>query len=103
MKELFLGIIVILMIGFGFRYLNLKSNTFFGPQERALENKIYKESEQFNDGMIRDLENLRMEYLKSTEIQKEALKATILHRFSSYDLEKLNYELKQFYLELRGN
>jgi hypothetical protein len=98
-----IGVIVLLLaVGFGIRYVALQSNTFFSPQERALENKVWKESEQYNDGMVRDLENLRMDYLKANDTQKDALKAVILHRFAGYNEDKLTPELRQFYRQLKG-
>lgn len=89
------GIACLSMFGF-------QMNSFFMPKYRQLENETFKQSEQYNDGMIRDLENLRMEYVKSTSPeQKEVIKQTILHRFSVYS-NTLPYELKAFYNSLRN-
>lgn len=80
-----------------------KMDEFFLPKYRKLENKVYKQSEQYNDGMIRDLENLRMEYIKSNnQEQKEVIKQTILHRFSVYSSDSLPIELKAFYTKLKN-
>lgn len=87
---------------FGIRYCSLQTNTFFAPKERALENQVWKQSEQYSDGMVRDLENLRMDYIKANDDQKAALKATILHRFAAYNTESLPPELRQFMTQLRS-
>jgi len=82
----------------------LGMDSFFKPKYRAMDNKVFKESEQYNDGMIRDLENLRMDYINGDETKKQALKAVILHRFSVYSEEKMSYDLRSFYQQLKkGN
>jgi hypothetical protein len=93
------ALMVIVLIGlFGFGM-----DSFFRPAYRQLDNKVFKQSEQYNDGMVRDLENLRLDYIKSDAEGKAALKGIILHRFSVYPTEKLPYELQSFYLSLKGN
>lgn len=91
------GFIVMLALVIGLRFFSLETNTFFAPRERALETKVYKESEAYNEGMIRDLENLQLEYIKGTADQKAALKSVIIHRFSVYDINKLPASLQLFY------
>jgi hypothetical protein len=51
--------------------------------------------------MIRDLENLQMEYAKTDDAHKDALRSIILHRFSVYDENRLPYNLRSFYKQLR--
>jgi hypothetical protein len=86
---------------FGISYLGFKSYEYFAPKYRAVDNQVFKESEQYNDGMIRDLENLQMEYIKADDTQKQALKSIILHRFSVYDQNRLPANLWNFYTQLR--
>ena len=109
MKDLFVGIavfivglVLLLAIGFGLNIAGLASYNFFAPKYRAVDNKVFKESEQYNDGMIRDLENLQMEYVNSDADHKQALRAIILHRFSVYDENRLPYNLRSFYDQLRS-
>ena len=99
MKDL-LWIILLLAIIFSVGLFGFGMNAFFAPKYRALENKVFKESEQYNDGMVRDFENLRLEYLKAKDVDsKKVIALTIKHRFSVY-LDKLNYDQKQFYNSL---
>jgi len=74
---------------------------YFAPKTVAVQSQVFHESQQYNDGMVRDLENLRMEYLRSTPDQQTALRATIRHRFAGYDVERLTPELRSFYDSLR--
>jgi len=83
-------IVVVAFFGFGM-------DSFFRPAYRKLDNKVFKESEQYNDGMIRDLENLKMDYIKADDQGKQALKAVILHRFSVYPKDKMSADLQNFY------
>jgi hypothetical protein len=51
--------------------------------------------------MLRDLQDLQMEYLKANEEQKAAMKAIILHRFAAYDVNRLPIDLRSFYQSIR--
>jgi hypothetical protein len=87
---------------FGLQLFGLANYSFFAPKYRAVDNQVYHESEQYNEGMIRDLENLQMEYMKANDTQKAGLKDIIIHRFSVYDVNKLPPNLFSFYNDLRS-
>jgi len=108
MKEFFkvafssaVGLVAFVSLICGLSYLGWASYDYFAPKYRATENKVFKESEQYNDGMIRDLENLQMEYMNADADHKLALRAIILHRFSVYDENRLPYNLRSFYNQLK--
>jgi len=96
------GIISFVLLVFGFSYLGYLSYNFFAPKYRAVDNNVFKQSEQYNDGMVRDLENLQLEYMNADKEHKDALRAIVLHRFSVYPEEKLPYNLRNFYNDLRS-
>jgi len=75
---------------------------FFAPKYRAVDNEVFKQSEQYNDGMIRDLENLQMDYIAADKDHKDALRAIVLHRFSVYPEDKMPPNLRNFYNDLRA-
>jgi hypothetical protein len=87
---------------FGLSYLGYKSYEYFAPKYRAVDNQVFKQSEQYNDGMIRDLENLQIEYINSDAEKKQALRAIVLHRFSVYPEDKMPPNLRNFYNDLRA-
>ena len=91
-------ILFVLVVTFGGYW----SYSYFAPKYRAIDNQVFKESEQYNDGMIRDLENLQMEYIKASVDQKAALKSIIIHRFSVYDQNRLPPNLWAFYQDLKS-
>jgi len=75
---------------------------FLAPKYRAVDNMVFKESEQYNDGMIRDLENLQMEYVNGDADKKQALRAIVLHRFSVYPQDRMPPNLRNFYNQLKS-
>ena len=64
-----IALIVVAMFGSFFAY------QYFAPKYRAVDNGVFKQSEQYNDGMIRDLENLQIEYVSADAEKKQALRA----------------------------
>jgi hypothetical protein len=98
--------IVMIVIGFaavfGISYFGYQSYKFFAPKYRAVDNQVFKESEQYNDGMIRDLENLQLEYINATPEGKQSLRAIVLHRFSVYPEDRMPPNLRNFYNDLRS-
>ena len=96
------SIVIAAALIFGLSFLGYKSYEYFAPKYRAVDNAVFKESEQYNDGMIRDLENLQMEYIKATAEQKDALRAITLHRFSVYPEDRMPPNLRNFYNDLKA-
>ena len=98
--------IMAVMIGiaalFGLSYLGYESYKFFAPKYRQVDNQVFKESEQYNDGMVRDLENLQLEYVNADADHKQAVRAIVLHRFSVYPEDKMPPNLRNFYNQLRS-
>ena len=87
---------------FGVSYGGYEMYKFFAPKYRAVDNMVFKESEQYNDGMIRDLENLQMEYVNGDADKKQALRAIVLHRFSVYPQDRMPPNLRNFYNQLKS-
>ena len=77
---------------------------YFGPKQEAVRREIFEQSRAFNAGMVRDFENLRMEYMKQTDPDAKAVVAdTILHRAAGYDLNDplVPADLRSFILQLK--
>jgi len=105
MKEFF-GTVMFVVMGIaimtGLSVLSYQAYDYFAPKYRATDNKVFKESEQYNDGMVRDLENLQLEYMNADKEHKDALRAITLHRFSVYPEEKMPPNLRNFHNDLRS-
>lgn len=105
MKEFGLGVLVIVaVIGaiISASFVSFGLYRYFAPREAEVQREVFENTKGYNDGMIRDLENLQMEYQHADKTQKEAMKAVILHRFSVYDKSRLPIDLRKFYDDLRG-
>jgi hypothetical protein len=104
-KEMF-GVVGALVLGalliFGISFGGYEMYKFFAPKYRAVDNQVYHESEQYNEGMIRDLENLQLEYTRADEAGKQSLRAIVLHRFSVYPVDKMPPNLRNFYEQLKS-
>jgi hypothetical protein len=71
------AIFVLQLFGFG-------SFAFFAPKYREVERQTFEQSRAFNEGMVRDLENLCLQYQGGTPAQQSALASTIRHRIAGY-------------------
>jgi len=91
-----IAFIAVCMFGSFFAY------QYFAPKYRQVDNEVFKQSEQYNDGMIRDLENLQIEYISADAEKKQALRAIVLHRFSVYPEDKMPPNLRNFYNSLKA-
>lgn len=98
-----LGLLLIIAITvFWFGGLNLVIKKTLGIQLADADRKIMEQSKSYNDGMVRDFENLKLQYDGANDGQRAALRATILHRFSVYPEEQLPPHLRSFYIQLRN-
>ena len=98
---LFTGIVVLVSVIFGVSLGGYHLYKYFAPKYAAVDREVFKESPSYNDGMIRDLDNLMIEYRKADASHKEALKAVILHRFSVFPEEKMPPHIYAFYQLLK--
>lgn len=103
MRNILQGI-AILIVGLGsiflFSFIGFQFYQYFAPKYVEVERRIFEESRSFNEGMLRDFENLKMQYYQTADNQRAALKATIIHRFSIYPIDKLPGDLQIFYNDL---
>lgn len=99
-----LGMLGALVLGlalvFGLSYFVYQSTSFFKPKYVELDNQVFKESQQYNDGMIRDLENMKMEFISGNQERRDAIRAVVIHRFSVYPQDKMTPDLRNFYNSL---
>lgn len=97
-----LGLVGLVAVVFVLNFTAFANYSFFAPRYTAVQNKVFHESQQYNDGMVRDLENIKREYQHASPEGKAALKATALHRFEIYPRERLAPDLQSFYDSLNN-
>ena len=97
------GILAVIVVGilFGFiRLMSLGGYSYFAPKVEQIRYNTFKESQSYNEGMIRDLEDIKMQYMQATPDQKIALRDIAIHRFSVYPIDRLPPDLQQSYLTI---
>lgn len=92
-------LVILPLIG-GLGYISYMAYAFYAPKYEQVRYDTFKQSQTYNDGMLRDLQDLKMEYIKANDEQKAALKAIVIHRFSVYEVDRLPYDLRAFYMEV---
>lgn len=105
MKDLLesIGIAILVFVFLAFISLcGYWSYNYFAPRYEQVRYNTFKESQSYNDAMLRDLQNIRMEYIKANDEQKAALRAIAIHRFEVYDINRLPDDLRQFYYSING-
>ncbi len=105
MKEFGIAVLAfvgLIAVGFVLNAAGFINYSFFAPKYTAVQNKVFHESQQYNDGMLRDLENIKREYQSATPEGKAALRATAIHRFEIYPRERLTPDLQNFYDSLNN-
>ena len=96
------AIALLLILAFSLQGLGYISLKFWGPKYEDARREIFENTKSYKHGMIRDLQNLRMEYKKATdEGTRGMLSDTILHRTAALPLEGLPYDLRNFITTLR--
>lgn len=98
-----LGLLGIVALTLFLNGVGLLNYSIFAPLQTRVDNKVFHESQQYNDGMIRDLENLKREYIEASPEGKAALKGTIIHRFEIYPRDRLTPDLQSFYSSVVTN
>ncbi len=73
----------------------------FAPKQEAVRRQVFEQSKAYNEGMIEELQNMQMEYIKATPDQKDALASIILHRAAAFDLDNCPPDLRDFIENLK--
>ena len=96
-----IGVASFIAFVYGLSMLGYKMYAYFTPKYANVQNKIYQNNASYNEGMVRDFENLKLEYMREDDMnKKEAIHSVILHRFSVYGIEKLPPDLQAFYHQM---
>ena len=69
---------------------------FFSPKYEQVRRDTFEQSKAYRQGMVQELENMRFQYLQSSEDQRSALASIIRHRAADVDRSTLTPELRAF-------
>ena len=95
-------ILLILLIPFGLKLVGLANYSFFAPKYEEVRREVYENTKSYNDGVIRELQNMMLEYRTSNAEGKAALKSIVLHRAVDFPNERLPNDVQNFIRELKG-
>jgi hypothetical protein len=88
----------------GLSYYGLQMAGYFQPKYEQVRRNVFMESQAYNDGMMRDLQNLQLEYQRTDDAGKAIIRSAVLHRLAAYDPNRLPADLRDFYFQLKtGN
>ncbi len=69
----------------------------YAPRYEDVRRTTFERSRTFQEGTIRDLDNLRLEYGRAgTDAQRQAIADTVRHRLADIDLKALPPETHDF-------
>lgn len=92
----------IVVLSIFFNGLDFGLTKIFASKYEQVRRETFEQGHSYNEGMVRDLENLRNQYLSATdEASKSALRATFIHRAEGYT-NQLPFDLQQFYNSIKG-
>ena len=89
--------IVAAMTAFGLGYRALVQ-----PASVHIDNMVFKESQQYNDGMRNDINDFRVRYEMATPEGKSLIAAVIIQRTASYDISRLPADQQNWIRQIRG-
>lgn len=96
------GLIILIGLGWLFAGNSLLMYKVFAPAQEQARREVFEQSKAFNQGMIQELQNMQLEYIKASPEHKPALAAIILHRVADYDMDKMPANLRSFVAKLKS-
>ena len=82
-----LFIVIVLSIGLSWVFTGngFAIYSVFAPKVESVRRNVFKQSQAYNDGMVNDLQSLRLDYVKSSDPQaKDAIASVIIQRSGSF-------------------
>lgn len=93
-----LGIVVFVLVVIGLNEFGYRLDQHYQPREEQVRADTFANSQTYNEGMARDLQNLRQAYLDADTAEKKgAIQSTVRQRYAGYDVSKLSPDLVLFY------
>jgi len=78
--QIFIIGVAIVATGVGITEFGYRMRQHYGPLNEEVRRDTFEQSRAFNEGTQRDIENLRLEWMKATPEQKIGIRAIALHR-----------------------
>jgi hypothetical protein len=97
------GVIAIMMgLAWAFTGNDFFIYKYFAPQYEQTRRDVFKGSEAYREGVLQELSQMHLDYIKGTPEQKAAISSIVMHRISYFDTKLLTPELRDFIAEVRN-
>lgn len=73
----------------------------FAPKYETVRRQTFEQTKSYRQGMVDELENMQLAYVKADSAGKRAMAPIILHRAADTDPSTLTPDLNSFLTELR--
>jgi hypothetical protein len=90
------GFAAVICLGFVLTGVDLAQYGFWAPKYKAVERKVFEESQPYVQGKITYLNRLRGDYELATEEQKPGLRSVIKREAATVKTEYLPSDLRSF-------
>lgn len=96
------AIVVILALVWVFQGNDFFMAKVFNPKYEQVRRDTFVQSQAYNEGMAKEVENYHLQYVTATPDQQKALASVILQQVSGYDTSKLPPADQLFINQLRS-
>ena len=97
-----LGIVLLLGLSWGLAEFGLMKKAYFKPKQENIDREVFENTQSYVEGKRQEAIKYRLEYMKcSDEIEKEAIRMTIVQSFANFDESKLEPELQSFIKDMK--
>lgn len=89
-------IVFLTAVSWGLAISDIAFQSTFGVKKANVQYEVFKETQQFNEGMIMQLQNFEVQYAQADESGKDTIASVVISRYAAYDYSKLSPQLRQF-------
>ena len=93
--QIVIGVLLFLLVA-SMPFVGLAYYRVLTPAYVATDNEVFHESQQYQDGIRRDLADMQSEYITASPEQKQALAAIIRDRYGAIDRSILTADENTF-------
>lgn len=73
----------------------------FAPRQEAVRREVFENTKSFKQGMVQELQNMQLEYIKADAEHKTALASIILQRSADFPEDQMPVDLRIFIHDLK--
>jgi len=97
---LFLLVVVLGALGLGGRYINMKVEAWFAPQEQNIQREVFENTKSYNEAKEQELVKYRFEWERAKGKDDigtmKAVESAVRNAFADYEDNRLSPELQEF-------